>query len=58
MSVTAKPFNWSVPMANSTNAEISVVRLESTIVEKARAKPLRIAVRTPAPRSVSSRMRS
>ena len=58
MSVTANPFSWSVPIANSTSAVISVVRFESTIVEKARWNPLRMAIRTAAPRSVSSRMRS
>ena len=36
ISVTAKPFNWSVPIANSTTAVMSVVRFESTIVENAR----------------------
>ena len=45
-------------MANKTIPVMSVVRLESTIVEKARWKPLRIAIRTEAPRSSSSRIRS
>ena len=58
MSVIAKPLSWSVPIANSTTPVMSVVRFESMIVEKARWKPLRIAIRTAEPRSSSSRIRS
>ena len=58
ISVTANPLSWSVPIANSTTPVITVVRFESRIVENARAKPLRIAIRTAAPRSTSSRIRS
>ena len=51
ISVTAKPLIWSVPTTYSTIAVISVVTFESMIVAMAREKPLRIAMRSEAPRS-------
>ena len=44
--------------AVGTTAEIRVVTLASTIVVVARSKPLRMAIRSVAPRASSSRMRS
>ena len=58
INVTANPRIWSVPMAYRTIAVIRVVKLESTMVTVARAKPLRMAMRTVEPFAISSRMRS
>ena len=58
VNVTANPRSWSVPIAYSTNAVITVVRFESTMADMALSKPLRIAIRRPVPRAISSRSRS
>ena len=58
INVTAKPLIWSVPMTYSTMAVMMVVTFESIIVLMARENPLRIVIRSDAPRADSSRIRS
>ena len=58
INVIANPRIWSVPIAYSKIAVISVVRFASIIVIVAREKPLRIAAFTRAPSANSSRIRS
>jgi len=57
-SVTAKPRIGPEPSQNITMPAISVVRLESIMVAKAREKPLSIAEIGCLPLRISSRIRS